>query len=130
MRASSSVYSNDSTPITRPSHLPYDNKPQNLQEMLLNTPTASVRGPVLYPEYSLTDGQEKASEPTNDRRELVDLSDIADEMYLKQFSVMVERHEKMWSSHLGEIKGVIHRIELKPGTHLLRQQPYLSVPKG
>lgn len=57
---------------------------------------------------------------------MVDLSDIDDETFVKHVRAMLERQEKIWSGHLGEIRVVEHQIDLKPGTRPLCQQTYIN----
>lgn len=90
---------------------------------MLNTPAASATGPAVSPEYCHIYCQAKVAEPQRAWLEMVDLSDTEDETYRKQVLVLLARHEKILSGHLGEIKWVSHRIELKPLTRPLRQHP-------
>lgn len=60
---------------------------------------------------------------------MVDDSDFEEEKYRMQVLLMLAHYVNMWSGHLGEIKGVADRIELKSGTHPLRQTPYRACPK-
>lgn len=113
-----------SPPIPLPRSTSCEPKPRDPRQKLLRTHNASNEGEVVSPEYGRIDGEAKAAEPQSVWREIADLSDIENEKYGKNVFVMLERHQKMWSGHLGYIKGIAHRIELKQGTIPVRQQPY------
>lgn len=115
----------DESPLsTCPVKPPPDPEPSTLCTKFLNTPEASVHGPIVSPKYDRLDGKSKAAEPPKDWRDMIYLSNIDDEAYRKQVLAMLERHKKMCSSHLCEIKGVSHSIELRSGTSPILQQQY------
>ena len=55
---------------------------------------------------------------------LVDLSHIQDEEKRAQILKMLAPHKDMWSGDLGKIWATEHRIDLKPNTRTVHQQPY------
>ena len=48
--------------------------------------------------------------------------------YRKEILEMLEPFSSMWDGHLGLIRGVEHRIELKPGTRPFHSSPYRAGP--
>ena len=52
----------------------------------------------------------------------VDLSHVPKD-YAERFRKMLEKHDDMWSGHLGEITTVQHHIDLKPGARPIYQKP-------
>jgi len=42
---------------------------------------------------------------------------------------LLEKHQAVWSGHLGSIKATEHRIELKPGSKPVRINPYRMGPQ-
>lgn len=60
---------------------------------------------------------------------MFDRSEIEDDDYRKRILDMLQHHEQIWSGDLEEMKGVSHRIDIKPDTHPACQQPYCASAK-
>lgn len=59
-----------------------------------------------------------------DWRGTVDLTEVDDHDLKPKIMAMLEKHSSMWDGQLGCIRATDHRIELRPGTRPIRQQPY------
>jgi len=57
----------------------------------------------------------------------VDVSSVPDE-WSGALGALLQKHAPLWGSNLGLIRGVEHRIRLKPGAVPLRQHPYKAGP--
>lgn len=74
--------------------------PPNTREKFLNTPNASVTGPVVSPEYEHIDGQAQAAEHSNHWSSMAYLSDIEDEAYRTKILAMLDLQKQMRSVRL------------------------------
>lgn len=65
-----------------------------------------------------------------DWKELVDLSHIQDEEKRARILDMLAPHKDMWYGDLGKIPAQEHRIDLKPHTRPIHQNPYRAVAES
>ena len=57
----------------------------------------------------------------------VDVSSVPDE-WSEDLRALLKKHAPLWGGNLGLIRGVEHRIRLKPGAVPVRQHPYKAGP--
>jgi len=79
------------------------------------------------PRDKLPERDETSKEEKDSPLPGVDVSPVPDELS-GAFKALLKKHAPLWGGNLGLIRGVEHRIRLKPGDVPVRQHPYKAGP--
>ena len=79
------------------------------------------------PRDKITERDETSKEERNSPLPGVGVSSVPDE-WSGDLRALLKKHAPLWGGNLGLIRGVEHRIRLKPGAVPVRQHPYKAGP--